>query len=267
MIGRSAERAATLTHRLLAFARRQTLDPQPVDANKLVAGKSELLRRTLGKSIAMEVCPCGRPVANHGRCQPVGECAAQSGGERADAMPQGGRLTVETANTYLDDAYAAQHEDVTPGQYVMIAVSDTGTGMDRETLDRVFEPFFTTKDVGHGTGLGLSQVYGFIKQSQGHVKLYSEPGQGTVAKLYLPRLLGEVLRSRFKRRSQPSRSVEANSFLWWRTRQLSASTRWRRYGSWAIASWLPETAAPHCACSNGSLQFGCCSLMSAYRAE
>jgi signal transduction histidine kinase len=192
MIGRSAERAATLTHRLLAFARRQTLDPQAVDANKLVAGTSELLRRTLGEAIALETVLAGGLWRTMVDANQLENALLNLAVNARDAMPQGGRLTVETANTYLDDAYAAQHEDVTAGQYIMVAVSDTGTGMDRETLSRVFEPFFTTKDVGHGTGLGLSQVYGFIKQSQGHVKLYSEPGQGTVAKLYLPRLLGET---------------------------------------------------------------------------
>jgi signal transduction histidine kinase len=191
MIAQGAERAATLTHRLLAFARRQTLDPKPVDANKLVAGMSELLRRTLGESVALETVLAGglwRTVADANQLENVLLNLAVNA---RDAMPDGGRLTIETANTWLDEAYAAEHEDVSAGQYVMIAVSDTGIGMDRDTLSRVFEPFFTTKDVGQGTGLGLSQVYGFIKQSNGHVNLYSEPGQGTAVKLYLPRLTAD----------------------------------------------------------------------------
>ncbi len=191
MIAQGAERAATLTHRLLAFARRQTLDPKPVDANKLVAGMSELLRRTLGESVALETVLAGglwRTIADANQLE---NALLNLAVNARDAMPDGGRLTIETANTHLDYAYAAENEDVSAGQYVMIAVSDTGIGMDRDTLGRVFEPFFTTKDVGQGTGLGLSQVYGFIKQSNGHVKLYSEPGQGTAVKLYLPRLTAD----------------------------------------------------------------------------
>ncbi|MGD0103088.1 MAG: ATP-binding protein [Rhodopila sp.] len=191
MIAQGADRAATLTHRLLAFARRQTLDPRPLDANKLVAGMSELLRRTLGESVALETVLAGglwRMAADSNQLE---SALLNLAVNARDAMPQGGKLTLETANTHLDEAYAARHDDVAAGQYVMIAVSDTGTGMDSGTLDRVFEPFFTTKDIGKGTGLGLSQVYGFIKQSNGHVKLYSEVGQGTTVKLYLPRLLAE----------------------------------------------------------------------------
>ncbi len=193
MIAQGADRAATLTHRLLAFARRQTLDPRPVDANKLVAGMSDLLRRSLGESIALETVLAGglwRTVADANQLE---NALLNLAVNARDAMPDGGKLTIETANSHLDESYAAAHDDVAAGQYVMIAVSDTGTGIDKDTLERVFEPFFTTKDIGHGTGLGLSQVYGFIKQSNGHVKLYSEPGQGTVVKLYLPRLMAERL--------------------------------------------------------------------------
>jgi CheY-like chemotaxis protein len=191
MIEAGSQRAATLTQRLLAFARRQALDPRPLDANKLVAGMSELLRRTLGEAIAIETVLAGglwRTMAypNH-----LESALLNLAVNARDAMASGGRLTIETANTYLDETYAVQHADVQPGQYVMIAVSDTGTGMTKETMERVFEPFFTTKEVGQGTGLGLSQVYGFIKQSEGHIKLYSEPEHGTVVKLYLPRLVGE----------------------------------------------------------------------------
>ena len=191
MIAQGANRAATLTHRLLAFARRQTLDPRPLDANKLVAGMSEMLRRTLGESVALETVLAGGLWRTAADANQLENALLNLAVNARDAMPDGGKLTIETANTYLDEAYAAEPNDVLPGQYVMIAVSDTGTGMDQDTLGRVFEPFFTTKDIGQGTGLGLSQVYGFIKQSNGHVKLYSEQGQGTVVKLYLPRLLAE----------------------------------------------------------------------------
>jgi signal transduction histidine kinase/DNA-binding response OmpR family regulator len=191
MIETGSQRAASLTQRLLAFARRQALDPQPLDANKLVAGMSELLRRTLGEAVAIETVLAGglwRAMADPNHLE---SALLNLAVNARDAMPNGGGLTIETANTYLDETYARQHQEVLPGQYVMIAVSDTGTGMTKDTMERVFEPFFTTKEVGQGTGLGLSQVYGFIKQSDGHIKLYSEPDHGTVVKLYLPRLVGE----------------------------------------------------------------------------
>jgi nitrogen-specific signal transduction histidine kinase/CheY-like chemotaxis protein len=190
MIAQGADRAAILTHRLLAFARRQSLDPRPLDANTLVAGMSELLRRTLGEAVVLETVLAGGLWRTSADANQLENALINLAVNARDAMPGGGKLTIETANSHLDDAYAAEHDDVAAGQYVMIAISDTGTGMDHDTLAHVFEPFFTTKDIGQGTGLGLSQVYGFIKQSSGHVKLYSELGQGTVVKLYFPRLSG-----------------------------------------------------------------------------
>jgi len=192
MIDQGAQRAATLTQRLLAFARRQALDPRPVDANKLVAGMSELLRRTLGEAVAIETVLAGGLWRTMTDPNQLENALLNLAVNARDAMPRGGKLTIETANAHLDETYAAQHQDVTPGQYVMIAVSDTGTGMDQATIEHAFEPFFTTKEAGHGTGLGLSQVYGFVKQSNGHIKIYSEPGQGTAVKLYLPRLAGDT---------------------------------------------------------------------------
>jgi signal transduction histidine kinase len=191
MIAQGANRAAVLTHRLLAFARRQTLDPRPLDANKLVADMSELLRRTLGETIALEAVLAGGLWRTAADANQLESALLNLAVNARDAMPDGGKLTIETANTHLDEAYVADHEDVAVGQYVMIAISDTGTGIHPDTLPRVFEPFFTTKDIGQGTGLGLSQVYGFIKQSNGHVKVYSEVGQGTVIKLYLRRLVSD----------------------------------------------------------------------------
>jgi signal transduction histidine kinase/DNA-binding response OmpR family regulator/PAS domain-containing protein len=189
LIAEGARRAATLTHRLLAFARRQTLEPKPIDANKLVTGMSELLHRSLSESIRIEtVLAAGlwRIFADPNQLE---SALLNLAVNARDAMADGGKLTIETANAWLDEAYATQNEGASPGQYVLIAVSDTGAGMSKDVIDHVFEPFFTTKDVGHGTGLGLSQVYGFIKQSNGHIKLYSEPGQGTTIKLYFPRLM------------------------------------------------------------------------------
>jgi PAS domain S-box-containing protein len=187
---RAASRAAMLTHRLLAFSRRQPLTPEVLSANKLVAGISELLRRTLGESILIETVLAGGLWPTLADGNQLENALINLAINARDAMPEGGKLTIETANTHLDEAYARIHEEVEPGQYVGIFVTDTGVGMARETVAHAFEPFFTTKEIGQGTGLGLSQVYGFIKQSGGHVKIYSEVGEGTTVKLYLPRHRG-----------------------------------------------------------------------------
>jgi signal transduction histidine kinase len=185
-----AQRAAQLTSRLLAFSRQQPLDPQPTDVNKLVGGMSELLRRTIGEDMRVESVLAGglwraSIDANQLESAILNLCV-----NARDAMPGGGRLTIETANAHLDDSYAATHDEVIPGQYIMVSVTDTGTGMPPHVVERAFDPFFTTKGVGKGTGLGLSQVFGFVKQSRGHVKIYSEPGEGTIIKIYLPRHYG-----------------------------------------------------------------------------
>jgi PAS domain S-box-containing protein len=186
---RAAERGALLTQRLLAFSRRQALAPAPVDPNKLVSGISDLLRRTLGEGIAIETILSGGVWRTLVDPNELENAILNLALNARDAMPGGGKLTLETANAFLDEDYARAHEDVAAGQYVLIAVSDTGIGMSKGVAEKAFEPFFTTKEVGQGTGLGLSQVYGFVKQSGGHVKIYSEPGEGTTVKLYLPRLV------------------------------------------------------------------------------
>jgi two-component system NtrC family sensor kinase len=188
-----AQRAATLTKRLLAFSRQQPLNPVTLDLDRLLHRLSEFFRRTLGEDISLEIVGGGGvwPI----EADPVElETAILNLVVNArDAMPSGGKLTIEVSNSYLDDAYCRKHQDVRTGQYVQLAVSDTGTGMNTGTIERAFEPFFTTKPTGQGTGLGLSQVYGFVKQSGGHVKIYSEVGEGTTVKLYLPRSLGQYI--------------------------------------------------------------------------
>jgi PAS domain S-box-containing protein len=185
-------RAATLTSRLLAFARQQPLTPVVVDANKLVAGIAEMLRRTLGEAVSLEIVQGGGLWRTFVDSNQLESALLNLAVNARDAMVEGGRLTIETANASLDDDYVRRlPEVVAPGQYVLIAVSDTGAGMDPNTVARAMEPFFTTKPVGQGTGLGLSQVYGFIRQSFGHMKIYSELGEGTSIKLYLPRHTGD----------------------------------------------------------------------------
>jgi signal transduction histidine kinase/ActR/RegA family two-component response regulator len=184
-----ARRAATLTQRLLAFSRRQPLDPKSTDVNKLILGVADFFRRTLGENINLEIVNSAG--LWHVEVDPSAlESAILNIVVNArDAMADGsGKLTIETSNAYLDENYCRRHTEVRPGQYVLIAITDTGCGMPPEVLQRAFEPFFTTKVAGHGTGLGLSQVYGFVKQSAGHVMIYSEVTEGTTVKIYLPRL-------------------------------------------------------------------------------
>jgi signal transduction histidine kinase len=190
MVKRNTDRAASTTARLLAFARQQPLEPKPTDLNRLVAGMAELLRSTLGESVAMEaVLGSGLWSVAVDRNQ-LETAILNLAINARDAMPHGGKLTIETSNSFLDESYAHMYAEVKAGQYALVALSDTGAGMPGDVASRAFEPFFTTKESGRGTGLGLSQVFGFVKQSSGHVKIYSEPGQGTTVKMYFPRLAG-----------------------------------------------------------------------------
>lgn len=189
MTATAAERGAELTNRLLAFARRQPLEPQQVNLNKLIQGMDNLLRRTLPEHIDIETVYAGGLWLSEVDPGQLEGALLNLAINARDAMPDGGKLTIETANTQLDDTYASQHEEVSAGQYVLISVSDTGTGMPQHVVSRAFEPFFTTKQMGKGSGLGLSMVYGFAKQSGGHIKIYSEVNEGTTVKLYLPRAL------------------------------------------------------------------------------
>ena len=208
----AASRAAALTHRLLAFSRRQTLDPRPTDANRLIAGLEELVRRTVGPAISLEVVAAGGlwPVLVD---PPQLENALLNLAINArDAMPGGGRLCIETANRWLDER-AARERDLQPGQYVSVCVSDTGVGMTPDVAARAFDPFFTTKPIGEGTGLGLSMIYGFVRQSGGQARIYSEPGHGTNVCLYLPRHFGEAVEEAAPAEAAPPRAGAGETVL------------------------------------------------------
>ncbi len=195
-IVQAGERGAELTRRLLAFSRRQTLRPAEIDCNLLVRGMEKLLRRMLPEAITIKAATEGElwTFADPGQLE---NAILNLAINARDAMPDGGTLSIATGHAPLDQRYRELHPEVNPGDYAMIAVTDDGTGMPKEVLDRVFEPFFTTKEVGKGSGLGLSMVYGFVKQSNGHVTIYSEPGLGTTVRIYLPAVaaVGENVRS------------------------------------------------------------------------
>jgi signal transduction histidine kinase len=188
----AARSAAGLTKRLLAFARRQPLMPKPLNLNEFVGGMSDLLRRALGETVVVEMNFEEELWLTEADPSQMESIILNLVLNARDAMPGGGRLMIETQNVEIEGSGSVANIELKPGSYVVLCVSDTGCGMDKDILGRAFEPFFTTKDVGQGTGLGLSQVYGFVKQSGGHVRLYSEVGQGTSAKIYLPRFVGAV---------------------------------------------------------------------------
>jgi CheY-like chemotaxis protein len=190
MIEEAAARGADLTQRLLAFARKQPLQPREVDVNALVMESSKLIRPTLGERIELRMKLAGD--ASHALIDPsqLTNAILNLAINARDAMPDGGKLIIETGNAVLDDGYVSMNSDATAGHYVMVAVTDSGHGMAADILGKVFEPFFTTKDVDKGSGLGLSMVYGFVKQSNGHIKIYSEQGQGTTVRIYLPEATG-----------------------------------------------------------------------------
>ncbi len=187
----SADRAAALTQRLLAFSRRQTLDPKPTDVNRLVVGMEDLIRRTVGPSISVEVVGAAGLWLTKVDAAQLESALLNLAINARDAMPDGGRITIETANKWLDVRGGAER-DPTPGQYISICVTDSGTGIPKDIVERVFDPFFTTKPIGQGTGLGLSMIHGFMRQSGGQVRVYTEDGHGTTMCLYLPRHAGVI---------------------------------------------------------------------------
>ena len=189
---RGAQRGAALTQRLLAFSRRQPLNPKVLDLNKYLSGVGDFLQRALGETIEIEVIGAPRLWPIEVDIPQLETSLVNVAVNARDAMPNGGKLTVEASNQMLDRDYRRANPEVASGQYALISISDTGHGMTPDTLTRAFEPFFTTKEIGQGTGLGLSQVYGFVKQSGGHVKIYSEVGHGTTVKLYFPRSRGQA---------------------------------------------------------------------------
>ncbi len=205
---RGAQRATTITQRLLAFSRKQPLDPKPLNVNKFLNGLLDFLRRSLGETVALDIF--GADGLWQVEADPIQlEAAILNLAVNArDAMSEGGKLTITTSNALLDEDYCRHHDELVAGQYVRIAVSDTGTGMPKDILERVFEPFFTTKVAGQGTGLGLSQVYGFVKQSNGHIQIDSEPGEGTIVKIYLPRLLREIGEDQVPEKEVPPDSAQ-----------------------------------------------------------
>ena len=187
----AAERASRLTKQLLAFARRQPLQPEIVNLGHLMREVLPLIRRAMGEAVTVECITAGGLWNTLLDASEFQSAVLNLSINARNAMPEGGKLTIEVVNAALDDAYAAGHAEVEPGQYVLFAITDTGKGMDATTMVRALDPFFTTKPSGEGTGLGLPQVYGFVKQSGGHLKIYSEVGDGTTVKLYLPRSLGQ----------------------------------------------------------------------------
>jgi PAS domain S-box-containing protein len=210
---RGARRAEALTQRLLAFSRQQPLAPKSLDLGRLVAGMSDLLRRTLGEQVTVETVLGGGLWQAHVDQNQLELAILNLAVNARDAMPNGGKLTLETENAFIDEKYAASQAEVVPGQYVMLAVTDSGCGMPPDVRSRAFDPFFTTKGVGHGTGLGLSQVYGFVKQSRGHVKIYSEVGEGTTVKIYLPRAFGAAAADDEIHEESPARGSSRETIL------------------------------------------------------
>jgi signal transduction histidine kinase/CheY-like chemotaxis protein len=254
---RGAEQSAEMTRRLLAFSRQQPLEAKPIDANRLIRGMSNLLHRTLGEDISIETVLGAGLWALSADVNQLENALLNLVINARDAMPKGGKLTIETANAHLDESYASSHIDITPGQYVMIAVTDTGVGMNPETVAKAFEPFFTTKDPGVGTGLGLSQVYGFIKQSGGHIKIYSEVGDGTTVRLYLSRLQGGDAEARDAARKKPASAgprsetilvVEDNELL-----SISISDMLREQGYRVLLAHDSATALEHLASEPGDI--------------